>query len=1031
MALLIRYLDLNAIGSSHSGLENDPWSVIDWQTAISTNQDYVIYTKGSIEDSTSTIDVSFDTSGSIINYYLPWDPLINGPWRMSLSRHLASGASAFLRGGIFWLNNIDITGGNYYFSTCYIKCRNFVQGTMKGCHLVSSGSYQPVSLGTTINDCAIVATSFSTSIQHYNCISNNGSAPFPCVNYEAWTSAYYGHPAFNADKEGFRGLYYKLNSLAPHFVNYPPNPGTVPFTDFVPNNPVEVPENYDKEIWGDNRVGIGVSTDCVQYVDLQYDTVISNPTHPIGGPLNPLDWQEWQILIYDYPILSHTFFMKGKESSNSGTFNVSSSHNYLPWRPDINGPWAIRANGVANCTINGGILISCSDPSDAVFLNCQVTFNESVVSSGKVTMKGCLVSVSGDFDSVSAELESSAFKVTGAIASSGSGTAVNCAFNKSSGNLVKSNCQNNWYPPPFPEFWQPKEDFSTGFLYEDVTTPPQPGLIPYTGYETDLWGAPRQTIGTGFTRALLFINWVTTYPKISSISGTSATFKVATDVDGIARFVIVPHGATAPTTNQILSGQNANGETVSVGFSGSVISGSTESTLTASNLITGVDYDVYFVADKSTHDVQSDIVKLDLRPTGEIYYVDLNKSNSGTGTINDALSIEDWQSKLSTVENNTVFYMKGIATFHQQVVFWSQYNPVQNLVYRAWNAVENGPWRISTNSSFVATNTTIADGILQALSKVTNSNTKFFNMYLILFQETQVFSTETIRGCSVKANNINLYAGFTAVDCAFKVHSLQGGDQNFINCAIDYVVDNSVSATFINCSMVYLKVTHKKYENTVFIPNGGLTSEWPSWDAPETAFTITNMYANVPVSPQPGVSPYTDYELDLWGKPRSGIGANSGGVIFPPVWMDLLPSLQVRDSKTCTFLVGLRSQGKCYAVAVTSGSEAPTSAQVKAGKNSKNKNAINSNVVVQTNVANILTLTGLRSSKNYDVYFVAESTIIQNSPVMIFCKELAIAGRTYEGIIISGKDDSKLRLPKIKSLFLGVNLPNMKDREQK
>lgn len=130
MALLARYLDLNALGASHSGSENDPWSVVDWQTAISTNQGYVIYTKGTIEDATNTIDVAFDTSGSVINYYLPWNPLINGPWRMNLSRHLATGASAFLRGGVFWLDNVDVTNGDYYFSTCYIKCRNFVRGSM-------------------------------------------------------------------------------------------------------------------------------------------------------------------------------------------------------------------------------------------------------------------------------------------------------------------------------------------------------------------------------------------------------------------------------------------------------------------------------------------------------------------------------------------------------------------------------------------------------------------------------------------------------------------------------------------------------------------------------------------------------------------------------------------------------------------------------------------------------------------------------------------------------------------------------------
>lgn len=1033
MALLTRYLDLNAIGTGHNGFENDPWSVVDWQTAISTNQDYVIYTKGSVIDTTGTIDVAFDTSGTVINYYLPWDPLINGPWRMSLSRHLATGASAFLRGGVFWLDNVDVTNGDYYFSTCYIKCRNFVRGSMKGCHLVASGNYQPVSLSTTINDSAIVALSYSTSVQHYNCISNTSSAPFPCTNYQYWISPFYGHPDFDADKEAFRGLYY-INNTAPYFLSYPPNPGTIPFIDFIPDNPLEVPANYDKEIWGDDRVGIGISTDCVQYVNLTGHTNITFPTYPIGSPLNPLDWQQWQILIYDYPILPHVFMMKGKNSNYTGTFNVSSSsHKYIAWRPDLNGPWAIRANGVANCTISGGILITCSDPSDNVtFYNCQVTFNQSVSTIGTVTMKGCLVSVDGDFNPTTAELESCAFKVTGTIASSGTGTAINCAFNKYTGNLVATDCQIDWVPPPFPSHWQTYEAFSTGLLYEDVTTPPQPGLIPYTNYETDLWGAPRQTIGTGYTMLLSSVGWVSTYPKISKITAIGATFKVATDVNSTVSFVIVPRGAASPSIEQILAGKDSNGITLGIGFSGNTTSGPIESTLTASNLVTNVDYDAYFVADKYTHDVQSSIVKLDLRPTGEKYYIDLNAdSNMRTGTINNPFSIEEWQSKLSTVGNNAIFYIKGSIIYYQQVNFLSLQNPVQGLVYRAWDPIQNGPWRIYTNSMFFASNVTIADGIIQSNGMLSNQNTKIFNMYLIFAQELQHFATETIKGSSIKANKIYLHSEFTPVDCAFKVSKLQGNAENFINCAIDFITDDSVSTTFTNCSTVYFKATQKKYENTVFIPNGGLTTVWPLWDAEEAAFSVMNMYPNVPVPPQPGISPYTNYEFDLWGKSRSGIGANSGGVVFPPVWMDLLPSLQSKNPDSGLFLVGIRSQGMCYAVAVPFESAAPTSAQVKAGKDARGHRTNNINIVLQANVASILEITGLKDKKSYDIYFVAESAIIQPYPVKVVYKASAKKGNNFEGTLIAGEIDITTRIPKINSLYSDISLPDMKNVSQK
>lgn len=64
---------------------------------------------------------------------------------------------------------------------------------------------------------------------------------------------------------------------------------------------------------------------------------------------------------------------------------------------------------------------------------------------------------------------------------------------------TNTDAQTNLIAPTWPAWDAPKEDWNLNTLLSAVTTPPQPGVPPYTGYATDLWGNARIGIGTGFS----------------------------------------------------------------------------------------------------------------------------------------------------------------------------------------------------------------------------------------------------------------------------------------------------------------------------------------------------------------------------------------------------------------------------------------------------------------------------------------------------------------------------------------------------
>ena len=93
----------------------------------------------------------------------------------------------------------------------------------------------------------------------------------------------------------------------------------------------------------------------------------------------------------------------------------------------------------------------------------------------------------------------------------------------------------------------------------------------------------------------------------------------------------------------------------------------------------------------------------------------------------------------------------------------------------------------------------------------------------------------------------------------------------------------------------------------------------------------------------------------------------------PPVWIATYPKVGSVTSTSFNALAETDENGNAYFVVIADGATAPTSAQVKLGQDSTSGAALKSGSMALTaNVESSSTVTGLTSSTNYDVYFVAD-----------------------------------------------------------
>jgi len=100
--------------------------------------------------------------------------------------------------------------------------------------------------------------------------------------------------------------------------------------------------------------------------------------------------------------------------------------------------------------------------------------------------------------------------------------------------------------------------------------------------------------------------WTAGCPMLTALSFTSFIAKVNINVIGNVYFVVLPDGATAPTSAQVKAGQDATGNTLISTSTGTIVctSASTEYSASVTGLNESTIYDVYFVAEDNIPTLQ-------------------------------------------------------------------------------------------------------------------------------------------------------------------------------------------------------------------------------------------------------------------------------------------------------------------------------------------------------------------------------------------------------------------------------------------
>ena len=345
------------------------------------------------------------------------------------------------------------------------------------------------------------------------------------------------------------------------------------------------------------------------------------------------------------------------------------------------------------------------------------------------------------------------------------------------------------------------------------------------------------------------------------------------------------------------------------------------------------------------------------------YYVDLDLGGAvqGDGSEGSPFSTQSYQNNYP-YSSGDIFYLKGSDAPAYQINFQA------GAQYLPW---ENVPWRLSLNANS-APNGEIHGAVL-LISAAVSFTATLYNTYAI-FTSSGGYATFDghCYGCLIDMRGdagFYLNPGSTFTDCAIKYAPSVGAiDTVMVRCATT-VPPVAASGTYTECQQDWVAPT------------------LPDWDAIQSEFDTSVLFADVDTPPQPGSPPYTNYTTDLWGNARTGIGTGlMGSASTPPVWASTYPKAGTVAGTTAEILAQTDQDGTAYYVTLADGATAPSSAEVKAGTGASGATAVDSGSVALTadTEASVIS-TGLTSETAYDIYVVAENgpADLQASPSLI------------------------------------------------
>jgi len=409
--------------------------------------------------------------------------------------------------------------------------------TFKGCTLIGNLGF--AATVNTLQDCIIDDTDISdaSSIVADRCVFTDVSPSGSLTNCQTgWTPPIW--PSWNSDAKNFNSLVLSI------LIETPPQPGLSPYT------------GYEAGLWGAPRLGIGamyfVPDRDIYYVDLDLSEGV------IGDASELSPWNYEQFSEYTRGFLNYSITLKVK-----GTHEFSEDISIYPRLTEeplfieswTNEPIRIKSEEFRiekcwceNLIVDATSIIIYLGDIYTCYLHAEETIQliDSVVKGTTLIspqLEGVELSYSMIQDSV---IDADDLIIFDGISSS------NCVYTAATipAGGTHTDYQTRWTPPVWPEWDDGYEEFNSVLLSVGIEIPPQPGSLPYTDYETGLWGTSRLGIG-----AMWFFDtspryWVSPIPGdfISIYWSTTSGGSPGASVPGASNAVIFDAGGQGDCT---------------------------------------------------------------------------------------------------------------------------------------------------------------------------------------------------------------------------------------------------------------------------------------------------------------------------------------------------------------------------------------------------------------------------------------------------------------------------------------------------
>jgi len=270
-----------------------------------------------------------------------------------------------------------------------------------------------------------------------------------------------------------------------------------------------------------------------EYIDL--DDLTTGHAGTIGDPYSYEDY-----LTYRTTMASGIqFYVKGSLSTSNATnpdLGALAKHAFWdkwgddPWRLELTDPTLKRmynyflSNGIIYRTA-GTFAVGCSSLLSGNLVNLIVntgSFSIEIGGGANTPYKGCSFKSSVNSSVVETPVaEDCTFDIPDFIELKGyTLTSDHCSFIGASPAGTHTNAQFNWPAGvSWPVFDAYQTLFASDLLGATLAAPAQPGIPPYAGYETDMWGSTRTGI-SGFSFGVPSVNF---FSEDSAVDGASVT----------------------------------------------------------------------------------------------------------------------------------------------------------------------------------------------------------------------------------------------------------------------------------------------------------------------------------------------------------------------------------------------------------------------------------------------------------------------------------------------------------------------------